>query len=130
MVSFTCEEINIMKEFNITDRRKYKRLPIELILEVDEVFKQDYEVIKNLNASVKVFDISKSGIGFISEASLPLSYYFRGRINLGDNDFFYVVMRIVWAEVNDNNKIYGAEFVGLAPFLADKVEKYEKNQLK
>jgi hypothetical protein len=112
---------------NSMDRRKYKRLPIELHLEVDEVFKQDYVVIKDLNASVSVFDISRSGIGFISEASLPLSYYFRGRINLGDNDFFYVVIQIVRAHVTQSNhKVYGAEFVGLAPFLADKVDKYEK----
>lgn len=115
-----------MLENGMSDRRRYKRLPIELNLEVDEVFKQDYVVIKNLNASVSVFDISRSGIGFISDASLPLGYYFRGRINLGDNDFFYVVIQIVRAHITENKKIYGAEFVGLAPFLADKVDKYEK----
>ena len=60
-----------MQEKGINDRRRYKRLPIELHLEVDEVFKQDYVFIKNLNASVSVFDISRSGIGFISKASLP-----------------------------------------------------------
>lgn len=110
----------------ISDRRRHKRLPIELQLEVDEVFKQDYIIIKNLNASVYVFDISKSGIGFISEASLPLGYYFRGRINLGGGDFFQVVIQIVRAQIKDSRKVYGAEFVGLAPFLADKVDLYEK----
>lgn len=109
------------------DRRRYKRLPIELHLEVDEVFKQDHIIIKNLNASVSVFDISKSGVGFISEASLPLGYYFRGRINLDGGDFFYVVLQIIRAHISECNRmIYGAEFVGLAPFLADKVDKYEK----
>ena len=109
------------------ERRRYHRLPIELHLEIDEVFKQDYIVIKNLNASVIVFDISKSGIGFISEASLPLGYYFRGRINLGKDDFFYVVLCIVRAHISEEkHKVYGAEFVGLAPFLAEKVDKYEK----
>lgn len=117
----------IMQENNSRERRRYKRLPIELHLEVDEVFKQDYIVIKDLNASVSVFDISKSGIGFISEASLPLGYYFRARINLGNNDFFYVVIQIVRADFSQNQKRYGAEFIGLAPFLADKVDKYEKS---
>jgi hypothetical protein len=116
-----------MTDNEVKDRRRYKRLPIELHLEVDEVFKQDYTVIKNLNASVSVFDISRNGIGFISEGSLPLGYYFRGRINLGDGDFFFVVLEIVRAHITENkNKVYGAEFVGLAPFLADKVDKYEK----
>ncbi len=120
-----------MTENEIRERRKYKRLPIELHLEVDEVFKQDNIIIKNLNASVSVFDISKSGIGFISDASLPLGYYFRGRINLGDGDFFIVVIQIIRAHISEfNTKVYGAEFVGLAPFLADKVDKYEKKLIK
>ena len=116
-----------MMDNEVKDRRRYKRLPIELHLEVDEVFKQDYIVIQDLNASVSVFDISRNGIGFISEASLPLGYYFRGRINLGDGDFFYVVLQIIRAHNTENkSKVYGAEFVGLAPFLAAKVDKYEK----
>lgn len=109
------------------DRRRYKRLPIELKLEVDEVFKQDNVVIKNIGASISVFDISRSGIGFISEANLPVGYYFKGLINLGDGDFFRVVIQIVRTTITyDNEIIYGAEFVGLAQFLADKVDKYEK----
>lgn len=116
-----------MMENKNMDRRKNKRLPIELCLEVDEVFKQDNVIIKNLAASISVFDISKNGIGFISEADLPIGYYFRGTINLGNGDFFRVVIQIVRVSVVENNqKGYGAEFVGLAPFLADKVDQYEK----
>ncbi len=113
---------------NNIERRRYKRLPIELTLEVDEIFKQDYVVIKDIGASISVIDISKSGIGFESNAELPIGYYFRGMINLGNNDFFRVVIRIVRCSKLENNKNrYGAEFVGLAPFLANKVDKYEKS---
>lgn len=114
---------NIAKQ----ERRRYKRLPIELCLDVDEIFKQDNVIIKNIGASISVFDISRSGIGFISEADLPLGYYFRGTINLGNGDFFRVVIQIVrMFGFDGKRKNYGAEFVGLAPFLADKVDKYEK----
>lgn len=117
-----------MQENEISEKRRYKRLPIELILEVDEIFKQDNIIIKNIGALISVFDISRNGIGFISMAELPIGYYFRGRINLGDGDFFLVVIHIVRASNLDiNQKIYGAEFVGLAPFLADKVDKYGSN---
>lgn len=112
------------------ERRRYKRLPIELCLEVDEIFKQDNVIIKNIGASISVFDISRSGIGFVSEASLPVGYYFRGMINFGNGDFFRVVIQVVrTSAIDDKKKVYGAEFVGLAPFLADKVDKYEKNLL-
>lgn len=110
-----------------SDRRKYRRLPIELHLEVDEVFKQDNIILTNIGALIQVFDISRSGIGFISDAVMPLGYYFRGLINLGDGDFFRVVIQIIRVKsIEDNQVVYGAEFVGLAPFLADKVDRYEK----
>jgi hypothetical protein len=113
------------------ERRRYKRLPIELSLEVDEIFKQDNIIIQDIGASISVFDISRSGIGFVSEASLPIEYYFRGTIDFGYGDFFRVVIQIVrTSDIGENKKVYGAEFVGLAPFLADKVDKYEKSLLK
>lgn len=37
------------------ERRRYKRLPIKLELEVSEVFKQDNNVIKDLNAEIPEF---------------------------------------------------------------------------
>ncbi len=111
------------------ERRRYKRLPIKLNLEIDEIFKQDNVIVSNIGASISVYDISKSGIGFYSEANLPIGYYFRGNIQFGNGDFFRVVIQIVrTSKADEGNQIaYGAEFVGLAPFLADKVDHYEKS---
>ncbi|NLP33994.1 MAG: PilZ domain-containing protein [Clostridiales bacterium] len=117
-----------MQEKDRKERRKFKRFPIELSLEVKEVFKQDNIVIKDVNASVNAINISKSGIGFTSESELPIGYYFKALIQLGEGDFFHTVIRIVRVlQKNHDQKEYGAEFVGLAPFLADKLSKYEKN---
>lgn len=110
------------------ERRKYKRLPIELNLEIDEIFKQDNVIVNNIGASILVYDISRSGIGFVSEANLPIGYYFRGNIQFGNGDFFRVVIQIVrLGETEEKLKVYGAEFVGLAPFLSDKVDHYERS---
>lgn len=115
-------------DVNNRERRRDKRLPIELTLEIDEIFKQDNVIVSNIGASVSVFDISKSGIGFVSEANLPLGYYFRGNINFNNGDFFRVVIQMVRSSMAKGNfKSYGAEFVGLAPFLADKVDYYERS---
>lgn len=117
-----------MVDRNSNERRRYKRLPIELSLEVDEIFKQDNVIVKDIKASITVCDISRSGIGFVSEANLPIGYYFRGNIYFGNGDFFRVVIKIVRTGlVEGNQKLYGAEFVGLAPFLADKVDHYERS---
>ena len=57
------------------ERRKHKRLPIELSLEIKKIYKQDYVVIEDVDTEISVMDISKSGIGFVSKAKLPLDYY-------------------------------------------------------
>lgn len=112
---------------NEFERRKHKRLPIELQLSINKMFRQNNEVIDNLDASVKVIDISKSGMGFVSKAVLPLDFYFDGKIVLDNKDFFYAVIKIVrirnWGTDSDEY-FYGCEFVGLAPFLANKIDTY------
>lgn len=117
-----------MEKKSNDERRRYQRLPIELSLEVDEIFKQDNVVVSNIGASIMVYDISRSGIGFVSQANLPVGYYFKGNINFANGDFFQVVIQIVRTGlIKGNQKIYGAEFVGLAPFLADKVDNYGRS---
>ena len=86
-------------------------------------------IIEDVDTEITVLDISKSGIGFLSKAKLPMDYYFDGKIKLGESDYFYAVVHIVRGEVDSEGKgnFYGAEFVGLAPFLANKIDEYEKN---
>ena len=41
------------------ERRKHKRLPIELSLEIKKIYKQDYVVIEDVDTEISVMDISK-----------------------------------------------------------------------
>ncbi len=109
------------------ERRRYRRLPIELHLAISHMFRQDYEEIVGLDAELEVFDISKAGVGFVSNAGLPLNYYFDAKIVLSETDYFSTVVKVIRKRKDEGTKyIYGAEFVGLAPFLADKVDTYER----
>lgn len=110
------------------ERRRFKRLPIELSLEISKIYKQGYVVLDKVNADISVFDISKTGVGFTCKSNIPLDYYFDGRISLQDGAFFDAVIHIMRARVGENGiNIYGAEFVGLAPFLANKIDEYERS---
>ncbi|MDO5293296.1 MAG: PilZ domain-containing protein [bacterium] len=112
---------------HLQDRRKDKRLPIELHLEINHMFRQGEEVIDNMDAQIDVINISRSGIGFISKAFLPIDYYFNARITLSPKEFFFAVIKINRKrQTEESNYLYGAEFVGLAPFLADKIDVYEQ----
>lgn len=108
------------------ERRRYKRFPIELSLTTSKLFKQDYICLEDVNADISLVDISRAGIGFVCGKELPLDYYFDTKITFEEKDFFYCVIKIIrTADSPEEGKFfYGAEFVGLAPFLADKVDEY------
>lgn len=106
------------------ERRKYERLPIDCKLKVSKLYKQSYERVELVDASINVVDISKGGIGFTSRNVLPVGCYFDATIGLDEKEYFRCVVRVVRCMEIDTGFFYGAEFIGLAGFLANKVEKY------
>lgn len=109
------------------ERRKYKRLPIKLNLHVNKLFRQGNKQIEGKEVDIEVLDISKTGIKFVCDRLLPIGYYFDAKIQLTEKDFFYAVIRIVRVkEEKENEYNHGAEFIGLAPFLANKIDDYER----
>ena len=112
-----------------TEKRKAERLPIDLILGVSELFKQDNEFTKNVNAPIEVLDISRGGIGFHSESELPVGYYFNARIQVTDDlhSAFYTVVKIIRKSyVDDKVHSYGCEFVGFPSVLNYIFDDFEK----
>jgi hypothetical protein len=106
------------------ERRKHDRLPLKLELTISSLFKQDYELIPNINESIKVKNISKSGIGFICGHELPLNYYFDAKIQLTTDKYFYAVLKILRMEKAEGGFFVGCEFVGLADILSMRVDLY------
>lgn len=110
----------------MSEKRRYKRLPIKLTLEVSKLFSQD-DSIDIGNAEFNVFNISKSGIGFTTTSVIPLNYYFNATITFnGVEDCLKYVVKIIRVEEHDNNEyLYGCEFVGLASIYDSLFERYE-----
>ena len=100
------------------ERRKSKRLNVDMSLVISDIFKRDNVKIENINAAITVTNVSKLGIGFETEATLPIGYYFNAKIDFGNsNSSLYTVVRIARSEDIQNGIYYGCEFVGLAPIL-------------
>jgi len=106
------------------ERRKHDRLPLKLELTISSLFKQDYELIPGINESIKVKNISKSGIGFICGHELPMNYYFDAKIQLTQDKHFYAVLKIVRMDKVEDEYFAGCEFVGLADVLSARVDLY------
>lgn len=110
------------------EKRRSKRFPVDLILEISSLFKQDNVKVDNVNAPIEVINVSRNGIGFKSESILPLDFYFNAKIQLGDeNSCLYSVVKIVRIEeIEKNIYLYGAEFIGLASVLMYIFDEYEE----
>jgi hypothetical protein len=106
------------------ERRKHDRLPLNMELTISSLFKQDYELIPDINESIKINNISKSGIGFICGHELPLNYYFDAKIQLTPDKYFFAVLEIVRIDKLEEGYHVGCEFVGLADILSKRVDLY------
>lgn len=111
------------------EKRREKRLEASLSLQISSLFKQDNVLVNNIDAPIQVVNISKGGIGFISESTLPLGFYFNANIQLGeDNASLYCVVKIIRKETLPEGKnMYGCELVGMAPVLSYIFDNYEKS---
>ncbi len=75
-------------------KEKFKRLPVNIKLMIETLYKQDAESLDDVNENIVVTNISKSGIGFISEHDMPLEYYFNAKIIIDDEKYFFSVLKI------------------------------------
>lgn len=98
------------------DQRRAKRIPIHMSLEVSSLFKQDNVKVTNLNAPIEILNISKSGIGFVTDSTLPIGYYFNARLEFIDSGeaLNCVVCIVRQDKQEDGRHFYGCEFVGMA----------------
>lgn len=108
------------------DRRKCKRLPVNIKLKIDSLYKSGDETLKNINDDVTVINVSKTGIGFISDIELPIDCFFNAKITIDEEKTFYSVLRIVRNQKINEGFIVGCEFVGLADVLSENIDEYEE----
>ena len=102
----------------MTEKRSSKRINVNMTLKISDLFKQDNVKIENINAPITVTNLSKTGIGFETDAVLPVDYYFNAKLTLGnENSLLYTVVQIVRVETKEDKMYYGAKFIGLAPIL-------------
>lgn len=98
------------------EKRKGKRLPIDIKLSVSNLYKEDSNTIMDLEMPVEVTDISSKGIGFDSECIFPTGYYFIANIELApDLPQIITDVRIVRSNAIDKTTYhYGCEFVAIS----------------
>lgn len=107
------------------ERRKAKRIDFKLHLVVDSLYKQDHVELKNIESEIEILDISRSGIGFVSEADMPMDFYFNAHIVLDEDKRFFGVLKIIRKTDLEDGFNYGCEFIGLADILSNVIDEYD-----
>lgn len=109
------------------ERRKFKRLPVEIKLTIESLYRQNNESLDALNESIVVTDVSKTGLGFMTSAELPMDFYFNARIEIDDDKKFFGVMKIIRKVQDDDGAFhFGCEFVGMADILTGCLDEYQE----
>ncbi len=109
------------------ERRREKRMPITVSLEINKLYRQDNQLVTDIQAPIEVVNISKSGLGFVTTSVLPLGYYFDANINLsGNENTLHCVIQIIRNhDTEDGKYLYGCAFVGMADILSFVFDEYD-----
>lgn len=110
----------------MSERRIYTRLPVNISLKIESLYRQDHDILEDINESIVVQNISKTGIGFEASHELPLNYYFNAHITIDEEKHFFGVLKIIRKEASEQRYFYGCEFVGLASVLSSYIDEYQK----
>lgn len=75
--------------------------------------------------SIEITDVSKTGIGFVSEATLNIGEVYEAFLTIWTKEVLHAFMEIVRIEKHGADFIYGAIFVGMPEMDAARIEVYE-----
>lgn len=98
------------------ERRKNTRHQASIKLFISDLFRQEEYGIYNLNTPVKVDQISRGGLSFVSDCVLPVDYYFHADICSQNNPYSTIstTLKIVRSEITDRTHCrYGCKFIDL-----------------
>ena len=97
---------------------------------------EDNVLVSNINAPIKVTDICRDGIGFVTTSVLPIGFYFNSRLEFknSNNAINCVVQIIRQSKSEDGLYHYGCTFIGM-PAVFDYIfeeieEEYKKAEAK
>ena len=106
------------------ERRKHKRLDLDVSVQLERLDQDDITTLKFIH--VVVTDISRSGIGFVSDQNLKVGTYYDTKIQIWTKEVVDAVIEIVRREdQSEQGYHYGAVFIGMTDTDALKIDIYQ-----
>ena len=105
------------------ERRNSRRLPIDVTIELERI--DNNEGITTLKlVHVDVTDLSKSGIGFSTQAQLEVGSYYNTKLQIWTKETIDAVIEIVREQEQEDTNHYGAKFIGMIEMDELKIDIY------
>ncbi len=105
------------------ERRKERRNDLSIRIRINRLDKSDNEQIL-----VDVLDVSKAGIGFISDTELESGAIYEADITIWTGDTIHAFIEIVRVSTQEGGGIYGGIFVGMPESDWSRIRVYETYQ--
>lgn len=106
------------------EKRKHKRLDLDVSVQLERLDRDGMTTLKYIH--VDVTDISRSGIGFRTEAKLELGTYYDTKIQIWTKEVIDAVLELVRCEqMPDGSYQYGCVFIGMTDTDALKIDIYQ-----
>lgn len=112
-----------MKGVAMEEKRKHKRLDLNVSLQLERLDEGEITTLKY--AHVKVTDISRSGLGFISNQKLEVGSYYDTQLQIWTKEVIEVIIEIIRCEEHEDSYKYGCIFVGMTDADALKIDIYQ-----
>ena len=107
----------------MSEKRKHKRLDLDVSLQLDRLDEAGVTTLRF--ARVDVTDISRSGLGFISQAEMEIGSFYDTKIQIWTKEVLDVIIEIVRRENIDDKYKYGCIFIGMTEADALKIDIYQ-----
>lgn len=106
------------------EKRKHKRLDLDVSIQLEKLEQGGVTTLKLIH--VDVTDISRSGLGFLSDRELEIGSYYDTKIQIWTKEVINAVVEIVRCEHRPDGRIkYGCTFVGMTDTEALKIDIYQ-----
>lgn len=102
------------------ERRKSKRssMPSKLVI-------KQLDGSGDKQVSIKIMDVSKSGIGFECKEQLQVGEVYESYLTIWTKEVIHAILQIVRIELKDKVYSYGAIFLGMADVDSSRIEIYQ-----
>lgn len=103
------------------ERRKNKRTAMNSRLLIKRLDNEE----KHIEVDIEIVDVSKSGVGFKAEQLLKIGEVYESYLTIWTKEVLHAFLQIVRIELQGEDYVYGAVFIGMPEMEASRIEIYQ-----